>query len=1085
MNKDRQATRLSLSGVLSDLQSLHAGSCRFISGLFVAAAVMFAQSQSPKAAPMHVFHLAAPGQSPSQAARGDVTAAAGVLRSQITGANPAPSSNMGPHGTLTYTCDSTIDATEAGTCNYLNSTIANLYATAFSNVNANIYIKFGITGLGGSTSGYLNLISYSTYLTALKSHSSGDLVDTAALASLPSSEPSIFSGGQIEVTSALGQALGLSGMTGTTSSGSACSIGSSGCYNGIITITTPANLASEEPGQTLYFRQAGGTQGSDSYDFYSVVEHETDEVLGTSSCIDTTSSSLQDGCGGTNASAVDLFRYSGSGTRVFQSTTPGAYFSYNGGVTNVAVYNTLSNGNDYADFITNCAHVQDAVGCLGQGFDITTDGDVEIAILDAVGYNASPLVPVINKAFNAPTIPVSGTSQLTFTILNPNNFTTNLTGVGFSDTLPAGIVVASTPNLSNTCGGTVSGAAANSSVLDLSGSTIDAGTDGTSAGTTCTVTVKVQGKTAGVWTNTTGAVTSSEAGNGNTASATLTVLGPPSINKGFTPTSIPLGTNSSLTFKITNPNAAALTSVSFTDALPAGLTVFSAGSTACGGVLSASSGSNTISLSSATLAASSSCTFSVTVTGVTAGAKNNVTGNVSDIIAGPGNQASASLLVVAPPSITKAFTPNKFIPGGTTTMVFQITNPNSVGLTGIGFTDALPSGLVIASPNQLSNTCNGAAVATAASGAVSLSGGTLAALGVCSVSVKVTAPEGIYNNVTSAVTSTEGGNGNMGSATVTVALPPTIAKSFSSVAIPAGGSTSLSFTITNPNHIVSLSDVSFVDTLPAGLVISTPNGLSGTCSGGTVTASAGTGVISLSGASLTAPGGTCTFSVDVTATATGTLVNTTDPITSTQTVAGGTASATLVVGSVFQVSYAANLNAGGSFVDLVNNGENGAPLYGPGYGSPTGNLCVNVYALGPDEELLACCSCLITPNALMSLSVVQDLISNTGNGVKPNSVVIKTLTTLAGSGGTGTSCTNPTTPVGSLASGLSAWRTTLHATSTGGYATTEVPFTEATLSSAELASLTQRCTAIVGNGSGAGICSSCRTGGLGALRDEQ
>jgi hypothetical protein len=69
------------------------------------------------------------------------------------------------------------------------------------------------------------------------------------------------------------------------------------------------------------------------------------------------------------------------------STAPGQYFSYNGGSTNVAVYNTLDNGNDYADFITNCAHVQDAQGCLGQDLEINNDGGAEIKTLDAIGFN--------------------------------------------------------------------------------------------------------------------------------------------------------------------------------------------------------------------------------------------------------------------------------------------------------------------------------------------------------------------------------------------------------------------------------------------------------------------------------------------------------------------------------------------------------------------------------------------------------------------------------------------------------------------------------------------------------------------------
>ena len=45
----------------------------------------------------------------------------------------------------------------------------------------------------------------------------------------------------------------------------------------------------------------------------------------------------------------------------------------------------------------------------------------------------------------------------------------------------------------------------------------------------------------------------------------------------------------------------------------------------------------------------------------------------------------------------------------------------------------------------------------------------------------------------------------------------------------------------------SLSSVAFSDTLPAGLSVSTPNGLAGSCGGGTITATAGSGAISLSG----------------------------------------------------------------------------------------------------------------------------------------------------------------------------------------------------------------------------------------------
>ena len=64
-----------------------------------------------------------------------------------------------------------------------------------------------------------------------------------------------------------------------------------------------------------------------------------------------------------------------------------------------------------------------------------------------------------------------------------------------------------------------------------------------------------------------------------------------------------------------------------------------------------------ISLTGATLAASTSCTFSVNVTGIAAGIQNNTTGNVTSTEGGTGGTASASINVVAPPSIAKVFNP--------------------------------------------------------------------------------------------------------------------------------------------------------------------------------------------------------------------------------------------------------------------------------------------------------------------------------------------------------------------------------------------------------------------------------------------
>ncbi len=206
--------------------------------------------------------------------------------------------------------------------------------------------------------------------------------------------------------------------------------------------------------------------------------------------------------------------------------------------------------------------------------------------------------------------------------------------------------------------------------------------------------------------------------------------------------------------------------------------------------------------------------------------------------------------------------------------------------------------------------------------------------------------------------------------------------------------------------------------------------------------------------------------------------------------AAAPATATLTVfptaDASFQVRYAANLNLGESYVDITNTGANGASLLGPGLGGASGNICVNVYAFDASEELVSCCSCLVTPDQTVNLGVVADLTSKTLTGVQPTSVTVKLLATLAGVGGagSGTVCSNSAasaTTSNIVPSGLSAWGTTLHPQGAG-VVTAETRFTASTLSAGELASITGRCAAIIGNASGFGICTSCRSGALGGTK---
>src|SRR5262249_23259584 len=156
------------------------------------------------------------------------------------------------------------------------------------------------------------------------------------------------------------------------------------------------------------------------------------------------------------------------------------------------------------------------------------------------------------------------------------------------------------------------------------------------------------------------------------------------------------------------------------------------------------------------------------------------------------------------------------------------------------------------------------------------------------------------------------GNNN-GTTTNLVNLPPVISKVFDAPDIFINQSTTLKFTIQNPNAALALTGVNFTDSLPAGLVGGTPNGLSKPPrAGGTVTATAGSGAVNLSGGTVAA-NASCQIAVSVKGTTVGTKTNTTGNVTATETGAGNQATATITVhqGSLTLTNPAGCLGPGG------------------------------------------------------------------------------------------------------------------------------------------------------------------------------
>ena len=149
------------------------------------------------------------------------------------------------------------------------------------------------------------------------------------------------------------------------------------------------------------------------------------------------------------------------------------------------------------------------------------------------------------------------------------------------------------------------------------------------------------------------------------------------------------------------------------------------------------------------------------------------------------------------------------------------------------------------------------------------------------------------------------------------------------------------------------------------------------------------------------------------------------------------------------------------------------------------NLLVDTRAIG---HLLSigCCTCLVTPNGLNSLSVKSDLISNNLTPAVPTSITISLIASQPTADLTGnlTVCNPATGVVGNVqGNGLVAWGNTLEPTATPGtFNAVPAPFLSAGLSPSELAGVTSACNFIQADGTGYGICKSCRLGALGGAK---
>jgi uncharacterized repeat protein (TIGR01451 family)/LPXTG-motif cell wall-anchored protein len=142
---------------------------------------------------------------------------------------------------------------------------------------------------------------------------------------------------------------------------------------------------------------------------------------------------------------------------------------------------------------------------------------------------------------------------------------------------------------------------------------------------------------------------------------------------------------------------------------------------------------------------------------------------------GQGNDAAFDNIQIldATPQLDKAFSPTTIEAGDSSTLTFTVTNTSELAAkNGWSFTDSLPSGLTVASPNGVDGSCPGRTVTAAAGGtSIKVSGNLGAGMASCTVSVHVTGTAaGSYTNGPDNVTTT--GLNPPGGSTLTVTTPP-------------------------------------------------------------------------------------------------------------------------------------------------------------------------------------------------------------------------------------------------------------------------------------------------------------------------
>ncbi len=428
-----------------------------------------------------------------------------------------------------------------------------------------------------------------------------------------------------------------------------------------------------------------------------------------------------------------------------------------------------------------------------------------------------------------------------------------------------------------------------------------------------------------------------------------------------------------------------------------------------------------------------------------------------------------------PPTITASFSDAAVPLHAAVTFSVRVANPNADRVDAVTMTATVADGLVLDANPNLQVACEGGGFGSVTvndrPSTISFTGSLGPSRSECVVMVTFMPARIGVMTIRATAQDPATGLGSESDARLTVLAPPVLSMAFGAAAVGLGGSTSLTFTLVNPNPDVDLTAVSLTDTLPGGIsAFASP--VDSNCGDGASIRIVGVDTIAISGLTLAAKS-SCTASVlRARGAVTGSFVNATSPVVGNGAgimLTGNRAEASLLVTTPpdsFQVRYLAT-GSGDSVINFTNAGS----LAG---GKDEGAICINVYEFDAREEMESCCACRVRPNGIASLSYRTDLVNFTP--FPPQSATVLVLATAAGPG----ACNAATQPaLNNLAPGMRAWATNVHSVKLLDESArpllgiTETPFASAELSLEEFTKITSYCNFLQLVGSGFGQCKAC------------